>query len=72
METGLIWNAPVSMLSTNGRLRRRKQPYAIARKDQSPFGIAGIWENRKDPRGEWVRTFGAGLGPRRVSAISGV
>ena len=35
-----------------------KQPYAIAMKDGSPFGIAGIWENWKDPAsGEWVRTF---------------
>jgi len=34
-----------------------KQPYAIAMKDGSPFGIAGIWENWKDPKGEWVRTF---------------
>ena len=35
----------------------RKQPYAIAMKDRSPFGIAGIWENWKNPAGEWVRTF---------------
>jgi putative SOS response-associated peptidase YedK len=35
----------------------RKQPYAIAMKDRSPFGIAGIWENWKNPEGEWVRTF---------------
>jgi putative SOS response-associated peptidase YedK len=35
-----------------------KQPYAIAMKDGSPFGIAGIWENWKDPaNGEWIRTF---------------
>ena len=31
--------------------------YAIAMKDRSPFGIAGIWENWKAPDGEWVRTF---------------
>ena len=35
----------------------RKQPYAIAMKNRSPFGIAGIWENWKNPDGEWVRTF---------------
>jgi putative SOS response-associated peptidase YedK len=35
----------------------QKQPYAIAMKDRSPFGIAGIWENWKNPHGEWVRTF---------------
>jgi putative SOS response-associated peptidase YedK len=34
-----------------------KQPYAIAMKDRSPFGIAGVWENWKSPEGEWVRTF---------------
>ena len=35
-----------------------KQPYAIAMKDRSPFGIAGLWENWKDPAtGEWIRTF---------------
>lgn len=37
---------------------RSKQPYAIAMKDRAPFGLAGLWENRKDPAsGEWVRTF---------------
>jgi putative SOS response-associated peptidase YedK len=35
-----------------------KQPYAIAMKDRSPFGIATLWENWKDPAmGQWVRTF---------------
>jgi putative SOS response-associated peptidase YedK len=35
-----------------------KQPYAIAMKDGSPFGIGGLWENWHDPTsGEWVRTF---------------
>jgi putative SOS response-associated peptidase YedK len=38
--------------------RGSKQPYAIAMKDRSPFGLAGLWENWKDPAtGEWVRTF---------------
>jgi len=37
---------------------RAKQPYAIAMKEGSPFGIAGLWENWKDPAsGEWIRTF---------------
>jgi putative SOS response-associated peptidase YedK len=36
-----------------------KQPFAIAVADRSPFGLAGLWENWKDPAtGEWVRTFG--------------
>jgi putative SOS response-associated peptidase YedK len=35
-----------------------KQPYAIAMQDRSPFGLAGLWENWKDPAtSEWVRTF---------------
>jgi putative SOS response-associated peptidase YedK len=38
--------------------QRAKQPYAIAMKDGSPFGIAGLWENWKDPAsGKWIRTF---------------
>jgi putative SOS response-associated peptidase YedK len=37
---------------------RAKQPYAIALKDGSPFGLAGLWENWKNPStGEWERTF---------------
>ena len=35
-----------------------KQPYAIAMKDGSPFGLAGLWENWKNPAThEWIRTF---------------
>ena len=38
--------------------QKAKQPYAIAMKDGSPFGIGGLWENWKDPTsGEWMRTF---------------
>jgi putative SOS response-associated peptidase YedK len=38
--------------------QKAKQPYAIAMKDSSPFGIAGIWENWKNSTsGEWIRTF---------------
>jgi len=37
---------------------RAKQPYAIAMKDCSPYGLAGLWENWKNPNtGEWERTF---------------
>src|SRR5215471_14661200 len=36
---------------------KAKQPFAIAMRDGSPFGIAGIWENWKNPAGEWQRTF---------------
>src|SRR5262245_34755811 len=39
------------------RSARAKQPYAIAMKDSSPFGLAGLWENWKNPRGDWERTF---------------
>ena len=38
--------------------KQGKQPYAIAMKDRSQFGIAALWENWKDPTtAEWVRTF---------------
>jgi len=38
--------------------QKAKQPYAIAMRDGAPFGIAGIWENWKEPAsGEWIRTF---------------
>jgi len=38
--------------------QKAKQPYAIAMKDGSPFGLGGLWENWKDPNsGEWIRTF---------------
>jgi putative SOS response-associated peptidase YedK len=38
--------------------QKAKQPYAIAMKDGSPFGLGGLWENWKDQTsGEWIRTF---------------
>jgi SOS response associated peptidase (SRAP) len=38
--------------------QKAKQPYAIAMKDSTPFGLAGVWENWKEPSsGEWLRTF---------------
>jgi putative SOS response-associated peptidase YedK len=38
--------------------QKAKQPYAIAMKDGTPFGLAGVWENWKEPSsGEWLRTF---------------
>src|SRR5215216_3131163 len=36
---------------------KAKQPFAIAMRDGWPFGIAGVWENWRDPAGEWQRTF---------------
>jgi putative SOS response-associated peptidase YedK len=37
---------------------KAKQPYAIAMKDDSPFCLAGIWENWKNPEtDERLRTF---------------
>ena len=42
----------------NRATKQGKQPYAIAMKDRSPFGIAALWENWKDSTTrEWVRTF---------------
>ncbi len=44
-----------SMAFTNGRPPRTANSRM---KDRSPFGIAGLWENWKDPAtGEWTRTF---------------
>jgi putative SOS response-associated peptidase YedK len=38
--------------------QKARQPFAIAMKDGSSFGIAGLWENWREPAsGEWVRTF---------------
>lgn len=38
--------------------KRGRQPYAIGMQDGAPFGLAGIWDNWKDPKtGEWTRTF---------------
>jgi hypothetical protein len=46
------------LLRVEGDNQKAKQPYAIAMKDGAPFGIAGIWENWKEPAsGEWIRTF---------------
>lgn len=39
------------------RGEKRKQPYAIGLKSGAPFGLAALWENRKTPQGEWLRTF---------------
>lgn len=35
----------------------RRQPYAIGLNSGAPFGLAALWENWKDPNGEWLRTF---------------
>src|SRR6185369_8632936 len=36
---------------------KAKQPYAIGMQDGSAFGLAGLWENWKDPvTDEWTRT----------------
>ena len=35
-----------------------KQPFAFAMWDRAPFGLAGLWENWRDPTtGDWTRTF---------------
>jgi putative SOS response-associated peptidase YedK len=48
--------------------QKAKQPYAIAMKDGAPFGIAGIWENWKEPAsGEWIRTRSSPPIPTRHS-----
>ena len=39
--------------------QKAKQPYAIAMKDGSPFGIGGLWENWKEQNFQSVRAFRA-------------
>ena len=34
-----------------------KQPYAIALADRDLMALAGLWENRRLPAGEWIRSF---------------
>jgi putative SOS response-associated peptidase YedK len=34
-----------------------KQPYAIAMRDGSPFALAGIYDDWRDPAGVLIRTF---------------
>jgi putative SOS response-associated peptidase YedK len=36
---------------------KRKKLYAFGMKDGKPFGVAGIWENWRNPSGDWERTF---------------
>ena len=48
------------MASSSGAIRgaRAKQPFAIAMKDGSVFGLAGLWANWKNPTtGQWERSF---------------
>src|SRR5437868_8743027 len=56
---GAVVKIEAARLRVGGiRGQRAKQPFAIAMKDGSPFGIAGLWENWKEPAsGEWIRTF---------------
>jgi putative SOS response-associated peptidase YedK len=39
------------------KLGDRKQPMFITLKSGAPMGLAGLWENWKDPEGQWLRTF---------------
>ena len=45
------------MAFSSGR-QQGEAAYAIAHEGWFALGVAGLWENWKDPaRGEWVRTF---------------
>ena len=58
LDCDRIITPTTTLLSCSTPTARAKQPYAIAMKDGSPFGIAGLWENWKEPTsGEWIRTF---------------
>lgn len=34
-----------------------KQPHAIGMTEGQPFTLGGLWEQWKNPNGEWIRTF---------------
>src|SRR5215217_5198941 len=52
------WTRSLPLRSQSSRCCLRNNSYAIGMRDGSGFGLAGIWENWKDPStGEWVRTF---------------
>jgi putative SOS response-associated peptidase YedK len=34
-----------------------KQPHAVSMTEGQPFTLAGLWEQWKNPSGEWLRTF---------------
>jgi putative SOS response-associated peptidase YedK len=34
-----------------------KQPHAVGMTEGQPFTLAGVWEQWKNPDGEWLRTF---------------
>jgi putative SOS response-associated peptidase YedK len=37
--------------------KKKGRLYKFMMKDRKPFGVAGIWENWKNPEGQWERTF---------------
>lgn len=37
--------------------QKAKQPFAIARQDEKPMGLAGIWEGWRGEGGEVIRSF---------------
>ncbi|WP_426956950.1 SOS response-associated peptidase [Muricoccus radiodurans] len=39
------------------RSKDPKQPFAVALKNGDPMTFAGLWENWKDPDGNWLRTY---------------
>jgi putative SOS response-associated peptidase YedK len=37
--------------------KKKGRLYKFFMKDRPPFGVAGIWENWRNPSGDWERTF---------------
>ena len=37
--------------------KKKGRLYKFFMKDRQPFGVAGIWENWRNPAGDWERTF---------------
>jgi len=49
--------ARLASASATERRRPGKQPYAIALADRRLMGMAGLWETRRSPAGERIRSF---------------
>jgi putative SOS response-associated peptidase YedK len=49
---------------------KAKQPFAIAMRDGSPLGIAGIWENWKDPASVLADFRALGLSYRLAAGVT--
>jgi putative SOS response-associated peptidase YedK len=55
-RAGAVWCRSTVFMS-GAKLRRGKQPYALALADRGLMELAGVWENWQSPAGKWMRSF---------------